>query len=104
MHQFLIGRAPSGMEIDHDDRNKLNNRRKNIKFVTFTENRTNTDRSDKSGISYHKYSGKFQAYGIVDGKQVYLGLFLTKEQAEEKVAAWKIMRKRGKDEGEKAEE
>ena len=104
MQQHLLGRAPEGMEISHEDRNKLNNRRSNLRFVTFSENHYNTEQSDNSGISFHKPSGKYQAYGIVDRKQKYLGLFPTEALAKERVTAWKIMRRRGKDEEAKAEE
>jgi HNH endonuclease len=104
MHQFLIGRAPTGMQIDHVDRDKLNNRRKNIKFATFAQNNLNSERSDNSGISYHSYSGKYQAYVWENGKQTYLGLFITKELARAQVEARKLMRKRGRDEETKADE
>lgn len=104
MQQFLIGRAPSGMEIDHDDRDKLNNRRSNIAHKTHSENCRNSERSDNGGVSYHKYSGKYQAYGIANGKQVYLGLAETSVEAHGKVASWKLMRERGKDDVAKAEE
>lgn len=41
MHVFLIGRAPSGYHIDHINRNKLDNRRANLRIVTAAENLRN---------------------------------------------------------------
>ena len=112
MQQFLIGKAPTGYEIGHEDRDKLNNRRGNIKFVTYSENHKNTAESDNAGISFHAPSWKWQAYLWEQGQraQIYLGVYKTKKEAikARKIAeilrpaynssiefktAWKIMRK-----------
>jgi len=83
MQQFLIGKAPEGYEIDHGNRNKLDNRRDNIKHKTETDNCYNTERSDKKkSVAFHKASGKYQAYiGLGKYAQIYLGLFLTETEA-----------------------
>ena len=38
LHVFLLGRAPAGFHIDHINRNKLDNRRANLRVVTAAEN------------------------------------------------------------------
>jgi len=38
LHQFILGKPPEDMEIDHIDGNGLNNQRENLQFVTHKEN------------------------------------------------------------------
>jgi len=38
----FLGSRPEGLEIDHIDRNKLNNRANNLRYVTSSENKQNT--------------------------------------------------------------
>jgi len=39
----FIGERPEGLQIDHIDRNKLNNRADNLRYVTANENQQNRD-------------------------------------------------------------
>ena len=43
MHEVLIGEAPSGLVCDHKNRNKLDNRRRNLRHITKSENLKNSD-------------------------------------------------------------
>lgn len=43
LHQCVVGRPINGLVIDHINRNKLDNRRGNLRFATFRENRLNID-------------------------------------------------------------
>ncbi len=45
LHNYLMGRK-EGLEIDHINRNKLNNQRSNLRFVTHRENIMNSPRGD----------------------------------------------------------
>lgn len=47
IHQMILGKAPKGLVIDHINRDKLDNRRKNLRFVTTAENNKNSDFRDK---------------------------------------------------------
>lgn len=83
MQQHLLDKAPFGHEIDHQDRDKLNNRRKNISFQSQSNNAYNKAQTDNAKhVSFHRASGKYQAY-ITMGKytQIYLGLYLTEDVA-----------------------
>src|SRR5689334_2630750 len=41
LHQFLLGKAPAGLEWDHINRDKSDNRRCNLRLVTPRENKQN---------------------------------------------------------------
>lgn len=116
LHQFLLGRAPIGMIIDHEDRNKLNCRRGNISFKFNSGNALNSDKSDRAKhISFHKASGKFQAYLQFERSFLYLGLYTNEELANVAIqqaysifaelggniaefrAKWKLLRKHGEE-------
>lgn len=84
MQQYIKGKAPNGMEIDHEDRDKLNNRRANLVFKTHSQNHFNSFRSDNAKTAhYHKASGKWRAIVTVNSLQVHLGLFDTPSEAAE---------------------
>lgn len=79
MHIHLLGKHP-GMEIDHRDRNGLNNQRSNLRFVTHQENARNQSKrlncsSKHVGVSWHKRDGVWRAQIVTDGKQTHLGSF-----------------------------
>lgn len=65
---------------DHIDRNKLNNRRENLRIVSVTENARNKDYSSCKYYSKH-VGGKFQAQYSCGKKTIYVGLFKTPEEA-----------------------
>ena len=84
LHKFVYehyhGLIPLGKEIDHEDRNKLNNVPKNLRLVTHSVNGANTPKrrtntSGYKGVSWHKQIKKWDARIQKAGKQIYLGLF-----------------------------
>jgi len=80
------GPIPEGMEIDHINNCRSDNRIENLRLVTHAQNmkKLNKYRSNTSGVtgvSFHKQSGKWQAIIRHEGKKVFLGLFTTIEQA-----------------------
>lgn len=84
------GDIPDDMFIDHIDCNRLNNKIENLRLCTRSQNNQNAlIRKDNSsgikGVSLHKRTGKWQAHISVNSKLLYLGLFATKELAEEAI-------------------
>lgn len=79
------GSWPSG-EIDHINGDKSDNRIQNLREVDRSENMRNSRMSSANstgytGVHYHKANKKYIAYARADNKLVYLGSFLTAEEA-----------------------
>jgi hypothetical protein len=85
MHRVIMN-APSDMQVDHKDQDKLNNQRSNLRLCTSRENRLNTGkRSDNisgfKGVTWRRDRRKWQAGIKVKGKNIHLKMFLTIEEA-----------------------
>lgn len=94
MHREIM-EAPSGVEVDHVDRDGLNNRRDNLRLATRSQNCVNrglakNNTSGFVGIVWHKQSSKWNARIKVDGVRRSLGYYHTKEEAS---AAYKSARR-----------
>ena len=88
MHQIVAERVgiDCSNEIDHVNRNKLDNRRCNLRAATSSQNSCNSKRhcdntSGIKGVCWHKSGQKWAARIMVEGKHIHLGLFNTKEAA-----------------------
>jgi hypothetical protein len=75
---FHNGEIDNKLQIDHLDRDKLNNNIENLRLVTNQENDFNRN---AKGYTLHKPANKFQAQIKLNGKQINLGLFNTTEEA-----------------------
>jgi len=84
MHRMLFGHSTHKAPIDHVDRNRLNNRRANLRQVTGGQNRVNSkiNENNTSGFrGVHQLDGKWCArigYGLT---RLYLGIYATPEAA-----------------------
>lgn len=72
--------APDGVQVDHINRNKLDNRRVNLRFATSLEQQINIGlRSDNTsgfrGVCWCKRTNKFQSYIKLNGINHYLGRY-----------------------------
>jgi hypothetical protein len=73
--------------VDHEDRNRLNNRRKNLRSATQSQNSANSVRVNRKTIStlkgtrYDKRRHKWEARLGFQGKRLNLGYFLTEQEA-----------------------
>lgn len=92
LHRFLL-QPPHTLKVDHEDGDGLNNRRKNIRTATGTQNNANSVVSRRNllgvkGVSRTK-NRRFRAVIQLNDKNVHLGCFLTSEEAADayKVAA-----------------
>lgn len=90
MHRAILS-APSGMDVDHIDRNGLNNCRSNLRLATRSENCRNRGPNAKNSLGvkgvYQNESGRSWCAKIrVHGKGYHLGSFSTPEAAHEAYA------------------
>lgn len=83
LHRFIwfyqTGKWPQG-EIDHENRQKRDNRWKNLRITTKLGNSINrgikaNNISGVTGVSLHKASGKWQARISANRKNIALGIF-----------------------------
>lgn len=81
--------------IDHINGDKQDNRIENLRQCTFSENGYNTgiskrNKSGIKGVGFHNKANKWRARILHNYKEIHLGLYKTKEEAENAV---KIARK-----------
>ena len=69
------GAIPDGMQIDHINRVRTDNRIENLRLVTSQQN--NFNRSGVKGFCYDVRSGKFRAQIVIDHKFKHLGHYDT---------------------------
>jgi hypothetical protein len=84
MHKTVIELSgiiiPPGMQIDHISRDKLDNRKNNLRVATHSQNQHNrtsykTNKSGYKGVSWDKRSNNWLAYVRVNGCHKYIGHF-----------------------------
>lgn len=83
MHRMIL-KPPAGLEVDHIDRNPLNNTRVNIRFCTHAENcrnRRGGKGGEYHGVSRHKRGNKWQVHLQEKDMRLYLGIFSDKVEA-----------------------
>lgn len=85
LHRLLLN-PPKGMEVDHINGDKLDNRRANLRIVLKGENGRNTPRkrvrnakTPYKGVK--KHHKKWMARCWFEHKEIYIGLFPTIEAA-----------------------
>ena len=80
MHHEINGYPEMGMQVDHINRNPLDNRKSNLRFCSVSQNQANTtmhvdNTSGKKGVTWHKRNKKWQAQIMCGGKHNYLGQY-----------------------------
>lgn len=92
LHHFVLGcpEIPEDFEVDHIDRNTLNNKEENLRLVHKNVNKRNRSKraaSSSKFIGVRSYSNpvegrrNWRAFIAVNGKQVHLGAFHLEEDA-----------------------
>lgn len=82
---YMTGGFPVEM-IDHSNGRKTDNRWRNLRAASKSQNMRNAGQranstSGYTGVGWHKRSAKWRAYIELDGKSVHLGLFDSAEEA-----------------------
>jgi hypothetical protein len=85
MHQIIM-EVYSGKEVDHIDRDKLNNRKSNLRIVDHASNTRNSglkrhNTTGYVGVSFNKRTGKYCSYIDFNSRRVSIGLFPTALEA-----------------------
>ena len=76
----VVNNTPDGMDTDHINQNKLDNRKENLRSCTMSQNLSNRTKqknntSGYKGVTWHKLGGKWQAQIRIKSKFKYLGYF-----------------------------
>ena len=93
MHRIVMGCAKrDGKQVDHVNGDTLDNRRENLRFVTHSQNQMNrklqsASSSGMRGVSFCRQTGLWKARFVIQQKEIWLGRFSTKDQAQAAVIA-----------------
>ena len=76
----IVNKTPIGFVTDHINRNKLDNRKCNLRIADMRINSINrgeqeNNTSGKKGVSWNKQHGRWESYIWLLGKKIHLGLF-----------------------------
>jgi len=79
MHRVILN-TPKGMDSDHINRNKLDNRRSNLRIATRSENQANkrnqiNSTSGRKGVVWNRRARKWQVKIEFRGERIHLGYF-----------------------------
>lgn len=85
LHREVMN-APDGLEVDHMNRDKIDNRLSNLRLATRGENGKNislkiNNKSGMAGVRYDKATNKWQVRITVDRKIVHIGRYKSLEDA-----------------------
>lgn len=86
MHRMLVN-CKDGDIIDHRNRNRVDNRRCNLRVATRQLNGMNrgankNSRTGVKGVGFDTRSKRYIARMVVDGMSIHLGTFRTQEEAQ----------------------
>lgn len=78
----IITNCPKGLVVDHINHNKLDNRKKNLLVCDSSHNNRSTQRKkETAGVTFDKATKKWRAQIHDKYKNIYLGIYDTKEEA-----------------------
>ena len=84
LHRYILGNCEE-LEIDHINRNPLDNRKCNLRFVTKSENQLNKKCQYNNKIGYKgiriRDNGTYQARIMINGKSISIGHFKSLNEA-----------------------
>ena len=76
----LITSCPKGKQVDHINRNKLDNRKENLRIVTNRQNCQNralmpNNKTGYRGVYFENYTQKYRVQLVIDGKTMDFGRY-----------------------------
>ncbi|MEK6878193.1 MAG: HNH endonuclease [Nanoarchaeota archaeon] len=85
LHRLILGEKEN-LIIDHINGNKLDNRKCNLRFVTYSQNLMNSklpnnNTSGYKGVTWDKNRNRWRAQIKINKKEINLGRFIKKEEA-----------------------
>jgi len=95
MHR-VITNCPNGMEVDHINQDRLDNRKANLRICDKVQNQGNRWKSKQGktskfkGVSFCKRDKRFLAYGREGDKTRRIGAFFTEEEAAKAYNEWAL--------------
>jgi len=82
MHRFIMN-TPEGMDTDHINHNRIDNKKSNLRVCTRSQNQFNSSivfsKSGFKGVSFHQ--NKWMSRIVRNGKLIFLGYYDTPEEA-----------------------
>lgn len=88
LHHFILGEKYDGLLIDHKNHDFTDNRKSNLRIANKQLNGINrpankNNKLQTKGVSFDKRVNKYIARIYKDGKQYYIGSYLTLEEAKQ---------------------
>lgn len=83
LHRLVMG-APKGLQVDHINGDRLDNRKNNLRICDNGQNARNRDKQKNNTTGYkgvYKRGLRYCAKLVVDGKQHHLGTYDTPKEA-----------------------
>lgn len=85
LHRFLLN-VPENMEVDHINRNGLDNRRENLRVCTQGQNNANrlkykNNTSGYKGVFWHIKNKYWRTQIVINKKAIHIGVFQDKVDA-----------------------
>jgi len=85
MHRDIV-KCPTGMQVDHINGDKLDNRKSNLRICTNAQNQMNrpgikNKTSQYKGVSWNKAMKKWEVCISKNNKNIYLGCFSDEKEA-----------------------
>ena len=78
----LVSKQGSGFQIDHINRNKLDNRRENLRLISHSGNTNNSEKIiNAKGYYWYSARKKYRSQIRINGKVIALGSFNSPEEA-----------------------
>jgi hypothetical protein len=97
MHRLMLDAPPfraGGLQVDHINHDRLDNRRDNLRIVTGSGNAQNTTARPTSsryrGVTFDKKRQCWIAQAKMRGHHYYLGGYAQEEEAAAVAAKWRI--------------